>query len=821
MKRLAGIFLILLILTIPTISTFADTPKTSKIPVVILYKEKPTGQEENDVQSNGGEITKSYNIINGFAANLPQTEIDKLKKDPSVISVDPDVKVHALDISADKQIRADQVWAKGDTGTGIPVAILDTGIDTTHPEFSGVRILKCHSEITNTNACTDGNGHGTHVAGIVGAAGVNPTAKGVAPSTSFYIDQVLDASGSGTLSGLIAGIDWARTNGAKVISMSLGTTPISTVEPNCDSVFPSMTTAINNAVASGISVVAAAGNDGTSGVGLPACISSTIAVAAVDSADNVAWFSSQGGPVADHGIAAPGVDIYSSWLSGGYAILSGTSMATPHVAGTIALLLKANPTLSPATIKSTLFSTACTSSTIPSCSTGAVPNLVYGYGRVDALRAYNAVAPPPSVTVPAAPTGLTATAISISQINLSWTVPANNGGSAITGYKIERSTDAGTTWSTILANTGNTATTYSNTGLTASTTYTYRVSAINAVGTGPASTTASATTLAPAPPPDFSLAATPNTMTIQQGSSGTSSITVTSINGFSSRVSLNTSTLPTGVTAIFSPGSATPASPSTLTISVSTTTLGPFTFTVIGTNGTLSHSATITVTVSAPPPPPPPNFSISASPSSLNIVSGTSGASTITVTSINGFTGTVSLAASSSLGTLLNPTSIASGAGTSQLSITVPATTAAGTYTVTVTGTSGSLTHSTTITVTVSAPPPPPNFSLAASPNSLTIQQGLSSSSTVTVTPSNGFTGSVTLSLSGNPAGVTASFSPNPTSTSSTLTITVGSSVPTGIYSLTVTGSSGSLTHTTTISLTVSAPPPPPPPSGCQGECNN
>ncbi|GEM_PF-3335635 len=399
-KFLTGSIFTLIIITMLTITAFAQV---QKVPVVVLYKVKPTAQEENDVQSNGGEITKHYNIINGFAANLPQTEIDKLKQDSSVISVDPDIKVHALDISADTQIRADQVWAKGDTGTGIPVAILDTGIDTTHPEFSG-RILKCHEEFTNTNTCTDGNGHGTHTAGIVGAAGVNPTAKGVAPSASLYIDQVLDSTGSGTISGVIAGIDWARTNGAKVISMSLGTNPISTSEPNCDSVDPSVTTAVNNAVASGISVVAAAGNDGINGVGLPACISSTIAVAAVDSTNNIASFSSRGGPVKDHGIAAPGVNIFSSVPTGscslcdptGYAILSGTSMATPHVAGTIALLLKANPTLTPATIKSTLFNTACTSTTSPSCPTGAVPNTAYGFGRIDALAAYNAVTPPPT-----------------------------------------------------------------------------------------------------------------------------------------------------------------------------------------------------------------------------------------------------------------------------------------------------------------------------------------------------------------------------------------------------------------------------------------
>lgn len=477
--RIVGIFAILLILTIPAISAFGQTPTVSKVPVIILFKEKPIDKHVNLIKSVGGEVTRTYKIINGFAANLPETSIENLKHNPLVTSIDPDLEVKAIDTSADIQIRADQVWAAGVTGTGVPVAILDTGIDTTHPEFSG-RILKCHSEITNTNTCTDGNGHGTHVAGIAAAAGINTSAKGVAPSASLYIDQVLNSKGSGTISGVIAGIDWARTNGAKVISMSLGTSPISTVEPNCDSVLPSLTTAINNAVASGISVVAAAGNDDINGVGAPACISSTIAVAAVDSADNIASFSSRGGPVADHGIAAPGVNIFSSWKNGGYNTISGTSMATPLVSGTIALLLKANPTLSPATIKSTLFSTTCTSSTTPSCPTGSVPNTAYGYGRIDALATFNAVAVP--VTVPTAPSApvLSTTGNTATSIGISWTTPAN-GGSAITGYTYQWSTDnfASITGSTPVSAGTNSATI---SGLSASTSYNIRVFATNAIG---------------------------------------------------------------------------------------------------------------------------------------------------------------------------------------------------------------------------------------------------------------------------------------------------------------------------------------------------
>ena len=568
---LAGTLLALLILTIPTLTASAQT---QKVPVIILFKDKPTEKHMQLIQSSGGEIKRTYHIINGFAANLPPGAIDNLKHNPLVISVDPDFEVKALDLGADTQIRANQVWTSA-TGQGVSVAILDTGTDTTHPEFSG-RIALCHSEITNTNTCEDQNGHGTHTAGIAGAAGVNTNAKGVAPAVSLYIDQVLDSTGSGSISGVIAGIDYVTAHGAKVISMSLGTNPISRSQPNCDTAIPSLTTAINNAVSAGVTVVAAAGNSGKQGVGAPGCISSTIAVGAVDSTDTIASFSSVGGPMADHGIVAPGVNIFSSYVGGGYATLSGTSMATPHVSGTIGLMLQSNPTLTPAQVKNTLFSTACTSTTSPSCPTGTVPNTVYGYGRIDALRAFNAVAPPapdfaisssptsltipagtsagstitvsslngfsgtvslatftsdPSVTatlslpsvvltsggssssalsisattggtytatvtgtsgslthsttltvtvitVPTAPQNLVATAGN-SQVILSWTASSSNGGSAITGYKIYRSTTAGA--ETFLTPVGNVVT-YTDSGLTNGVTYYYKVTAVNSVG---------------------------------------------------------------------------------------------------------------------------------------------------------------------------------------------------------------------------------------------------------------------------------------------------------------------------------------------------
>jgi hypothetical protein len=199
--------------------------------------------------------------------------------------------------------------------------------------------------------------------------------------------------------------------------------------------------------------------------------------------------------------------------------------------------------------------------------------------------------------------------------------------------------------------------------------------------------------------PDYSLSASPSSLTVVQGNSGTSTITVNPVNGFTGSVSLAASGLPSGVTASFNPTSTTGTSTLTLTAS-STATTGTATVTITGTSGSLSHTTTVTLTVNAQATP---NYTLSASPSSLTVVQGNSGTSTITVNPVNGFTGSVSLAASglpSGVTAGFNPTSTT---GTSTLTLTASSSATTGTATVTITGTSGSLSHTTTVSLTVSA----------------------------------------------------------------------------------------------------------------------
>jgi parallel beta-helix repeat protein len=297
--------------------------------------------------------------------------------------------------------------------------------------------------------------------------------------------------------------------------------------------------------------------------------------------------------------------------------------------------------------------------------------------------------------------------------------------------------------------------------------------------------------------PDFSISASPASASVTPGNGANYTVTITGTNGFNGSIGLTIGGLPTGATANFNPSSVTGSGTSTLSVSTSSSTpAGNYTLTITGTSGSLQHSTTVTLIVS--------DFTISVLPSSQTVVAGNSTNYTATISAVNGFSGTVTFSASGlPTGATANfvPTSVNS-AGSSTMTVTTTITTAPGTYTVTVTGTSGSLAHSTTVTLIINAPP---NFSLSASPSSLTVVQGTNAVSTITVNPVNGFNSSVSLSASGLPSGVTASFNPSSTTTTSALTLSASSTATTGTSTVTVKGITGSLTNTTTISLTVQA----------------
>ncbi|HBU45509.1 MAG TPA: protease, partial [Porphyromonadaceae bacterium] len=257
-------------------------------------------------------------------------------------------------------IRAVKAHESAYTGAGIKVAVLDTGFDMKHPDFKG-RSLTAFSFVPD-EAVDDLHGHGTHCIGIVcGSSGLRDMRYGVAPEAQIYAGKVLNNGGRGAQAWILDGMTWAANNGCRVLSMSLG----SKVLPG-QSYDIAYERAAQFALSKGTLIVAAAGNDSKrsenqfSPVSSPADCPSILAVGAVNSTLQVADFSNRA--LNESGLvdlAAPGVGIYSSWpMPARYRTLSGTSMATPHVAGVVALLCEKFPDATPAMIGQELIRTA-------------------------------------------------------------------------------------------------------------------------------------------------------------------------------------------------------------------------------------------------------------------------------------------------------------------------------------------------------------------------------------------------------------------------------------------------------------------------------
>ncbi|MFW3146368.1 MAG: S8 family peptidase [Thermoplasmatota archaeon] len=263
------------------------------------------------------------------------------------------------------KIDADLVWGSYD-GTGINIAVLDTGIDKDHPDLDvmGGRNFVPTGRKVDVNKWDDDNGHGTHVAGTIAALHNDIGVKGVAPDVNLYAYKVLDRTGSGSIYWIADAIKYATDNDIHIISMSLG------ASSDYNNV---LRDACNYAYVNGVVIVAAAGNEAGS-VNYPAVLDSVIAVSATTSSDTFATFSNYGAQVE---LAAPGVEILSTYKDGGYAVGSGTSMSTPHVAGAAALVWEMTPSLTNAQVRTIL--------QVSSLDLGDDDRDAYfGYGRVDA-----------------------------------------------------------------------------------------------------------------------------------------------------------------------------------------------------------------------------------------------------------------------------------------------------------------------------------------------------------------------------------------------------------------------------------------------------
>ncbi|HWZ44116.1 MAG TPA: alkaline phosphatase family protein [Candidatus Saccharimonadales bacterium] len=333
---------------------------------------------------------------------------------------------------------------------------------------------------------------------------------------------------------------------------------------------------------------------------------------------------------------------------------------------------------------------------------------------------------------------------------------------------------------------------------------------ITGAGGGVTHTAMIAVTITAVQPPDFTLSLSPSSLSVTQGNTGSTTISTSALGGFNSAVSLSASGLPTGVTASFSPASvSTPGSSNLVLTAASTAATGPFTVTITGNGGGIAHTATLSLTVNAAQVA---DFTVNASPSSLSLAQGTSGSSTITTSVAGGFNSAVALSISglpTGVTASFSTASIAApGSGSSTLTFTASSTATAGTANVTVTATGGSVTHTAVISLTITANQAA-DFVFSASPTSLSVAQGTSGSATISSAILGGFNAAISLSASGTPAGVTASFNPAslaaPGGGNSTLTITASGTAATGTFNLTLTAVGSGITHTTTVAVTITA----------------
>ncbi|MFI6334324.1 S8 family serine peptidase [Streptomyces sp. NPDC050535] len=334
--------------------------KTAELPLIVTYEKKA-----RSLTPRGAERTRVLPSIGGAAldADKGRTFWQALTAQDGIEKVWLDGRVTADMAESNAQIGTARAWEAGLTGKGVTVAVLDTGVDAGHPDLAG-RVSATKSFIEGEEVA-DRNGHGTHVTSTVGGSGAASEGleKGVAPGATLAVGKVLSDQGSGSESQIIAGMEWAaRDVGARVISMSLGSSEAS------DGTDPMAEAVDTLSAETGALFVVAAGNTGApSSIGSPAAADSSLAIGAVDSADEAAYFTSAGPRLGDNALkpdlSAPGVDILaarSQLVSGDgyYTSMSGTSMATPHVAGVAALLAEKHPDWTGARLKDALMSTS-------------------------------------------------------------------------------------------------------------------------------------------------------------------------------------------------------------------------------------------------------------------------------------------------------------------------------------------------------------------------------------------------------------------------------------------------------------------------------
>jgi len=431
--------------------------------------------EASSLASSGIGVTRVFeNVFPGAVVLANGKQIEALRRNPRIAGVEPDSRVTidasqtgapwGLDRIDQRALPLSGSFNYSNGSTAVMAYVVDTGVLASHTEFAG-RVVAGFSSISDANGTTDCNGHGTHVAGTIAG-----TTYGVAKTASVVPVRVLDCAGSGTWSGVIAGLDWIvahhQAGVPAVANMSLGGGASSSVDA-----------AVQSVINDGVTVVVAAGNSNSDACTTsPARVPGAITVAASDSTDTRASFSNFGTCV---DLFAPGVAVTSAWSNGSTNTISGTSMASPHVAGAVALLLSSSPTSTPVDLSSRLLNVA---------TQGVVKNP--GIGSPNRLLFAGYVSEPTPIAAPGAPTNVGATAGKRSA-SVSWT-PGPNGGSPITSFVVTVHSN-GTRIGTVSV--AGTTTKVTISGLAGGTSYSFTVRATNTAGTSPESTPSNTVTV--------------------------------------------------------------------------------------------------------------------------------------------------------------------------------------------------------------------------------------------------------------------------------------------------------------------------------------
>lgn len=381
MRKTTGAILLAAALTAAPSVAFAATPVATdngarSYIVTLVENADPKRVADEHGNRHDAKVRHVYrDALRGYSARIPQGQVARVAADERVKSVTPDRKVFAYQQSTPAGI--DRVDAEqsptaridgGDQRVDVDVAVIDTGIDLDHPDLN--TYTPGAKNCSTGRKADDGNGHGTHVAGTIGAIDDGAGVVGVAPGARVWPVRVLNNRGSGTWSDVICGVDYVTANAdaIEVANMSLGGS--GTDDGNCGQTNnDALHQAICNSVAAGVTYVVAAGNSYENAAkAVPASYDEVITVSALadfdgkpggdgaatcrsDEDDTFADFSNFGHDV---DLIAPGVCIESTWKGGGYHTISGTSMASPHVAGGAALYLVNNPGSSPSNVKSAL-----------------------------------------------------------------------------------------------------------------------------------------------------------------------------------------------------------------------------------------------------------------------------------------------------------------------------------------------------------------------------------------------------------------------------------------------------------------------------------